>query len=130
MGNCPFPEHHGSGGGGAWWPLGVAIGAVALLAPLVGVIIHVIALVLTFVGIAALAAGGGWVWWRLAHRQPRELAYRPQMTQVQPRWGRAALPRDQPQTIEQSGGMHVHHHWHGVSAADVAAAIRKQQEDQ
>ena len=70
------------------WPLIIAVGAVALLAPLVGVIIHVIALVLTFTGIAALAAGGGWVWWRLAHRRPRQLVYRPQM-QVQPRWGRA-----------------------------------------
>jgi hypothetical protein len=55
-----FSEHHGGGDGGAWWPLVVAIGAVALLAPLVGVIIHVIALVLTFTGIAVLAVSGGW----------------------------------------------------------------------
>jgi hypothetical protein len=93
VGNCPFPEHHQSSGWGSWWPLVVAIGAVALLAPLVNVIINVIALVLTFTGIAALAAGGGWVWWRLAHRQPRALVYRPQVTQAQPRWGQPALPR-------------------------------------
>jgi hypothetical protein len=50
-----------------------------------------------------------------------------------PPWRTTAAPREpqqvtsgQPRAIEQ----HVHHHWHGVSAEDVAAAIRSQQEDQ
>ncbi len=123
---CDFPEHHGSAGGGPPWALIIAVGAVALLAPVVGVIIHVIALVLTFTGIAALAAGGGWVWWRLAHRQPRQLAYQPQ-TQVRPRWGRPGLPQDQPQAIGQP--VEVHNHY-GISLEELAALIARRQEDQ
>jgi hypothetical protein len=119
---CDFPEHHGSSGGGPPWALIIAVGAVALLAPLVGVIIHVIALVLTFTGIASLATGGGWVWWRLAHRQPRQLAYRPQ-TQVS-RWGRPGLPQDPPDAIGQ-GGQHLHLHLGGLTPAERAEVMRQ-----
>jgi hypothetical protein len=125
---CKWPEHHGGGGtdtgtGGSWVPLGAAVIAAALFAPLIGVIIHVLALVLTFVGIAAVASGGGVLWWRLAHRQPRQLAYRPQM-QVQPRWGRPGLPQDQQDAIGQ-GGQHLHLHLGGLSPAERAEVMRQ-----
>jgi hypothetical protein len=119
---CDFPEHHGSGGG-SWWPLVVAVIVAALFASVIGTVIHILAMVMTFVGIAALASGGGWLWWRLSHRPQRQLQmqYQPQMTS---RWGRPGLPQDQAQPIEQ----HVHHHWHGISAEDVAAVVRRQRE--
>jgi hypothetical protein len=120
---CDFPEHHGSSGGGPPWALIIAVCAVALLAPLVGVIIHVIALVLTFVGIASIAAGGGWAWWRITHRQPRQLVYQPQ-TQMAPGWGQPGLPQDQQQAIGQ-GGQHLHLHLGGLSPAERAEVVRQ-----
>jgi hypothetical protein len=125
---CKFPEHHGGGGfdtgtGGSWWPLGVAVAAAALFAPVIGVFIHVLSLVLTFVGIAAIASGGGWLWWRLKHGRP-QVAYRPQMTPVQSRWGRPVLPRDTPAAVGQ-GGQHLHINLAGASPEAVAEAMRQ-----
>jgi hypothetical protein len=120
---CDFPEHHGSDGGGAW-PLVVAVIVAALFASVIGTIIHILAMVLTFVGIAALAAGGGRLWWRLSHRPQRQVPvqYQPQMTP--PRWGRPGLPQDQPEAIGQ-GGQHLHIHLGGLSAAERAEALRQ-----
>jgi hypothetical protein len=42
-----------------------------------------------------------------------------------PRSGAAAHPLPPPPpAIEQAPEVHVHHHWHGVSAEDVAAIVR------
>jgi hypothetical protein len=119
---CDFPEHHGSGGG-AWWPLIVAVIVAALFASVIGTVIHILALVLTFTGIAALAAAGGRLWWMLAHRPRRELPvqYRPQMTS---RWGRPGLPQDHQDAIGQ-GGQHLHINLAGASPEAVAEAMRQ-----
>jgi hypothetical protein len=125
---CRFPEHHGGGGtdtgtGGSWVPLGAAVIAAALFAPLIGVIIHVLAMVLTFVGIAAVASGGGVLWWRLSHRQPRQLRtqYRPQMAPP----GRPGLPQNAPQPPPQvQAGPQLHLHLPENPAA-IAEALRQ-----
>jgi hypothetical protein len=84
---CDFPEHHGSSGGGPPWPLIFAVIAVALGSTVVGAIIHILSIALTFIGIAALAVGGGRLLWWLGHRQQRQIPvqYQPQMSQ--PRGG-------------------------------------------
>jgi hypothetical protein len=48
-----------------------------------------------------------------------------------PQLVRAARPLGEPQrrAIERPQEVHVHHYWHNVSAEDVAAIIREQQED-
>jgi hypothetical protein len=119
---CGFPEHHSAGGtdtgtGGSWGTLGVTVLVVVLLAPLIGVIMHVLALVATFVGIAALASGGGVLWWRLSHRQPRQLRmqYRPQM--APPRWQQ---PRVEQQQQPAVSGPHLHFH-----TAEAVEAFRR-----
>jgi hypothetical protein len=121
--NCPFPEHHSSGGSGSWWPLAVAVIVAALFASVIGTIIHILATAMVFVGIAALAVGGGRLWWMLAHRPRRELPvqYRPQMTS---RWGRPGLPQDQPDAIGQ-GGQHLHLHLGGLTPAERAEVMRQ-----
>lgn len=123
MTGCNFPQHHSSGGGGAWWPLVAAVIVAALFAPVIGAFIHVLSLVLTFTGMAAVAAGGGWVWWRVSHRQPRQLQtqYAPQM-QAQPQ--RRGFQAPQQPAVGQ-GGQHLHIHLGDMSPMERAETIRQ-----
>ena len=114
MGKCPFPEHHGPDGGpGLLLPLGVAVAAVALCAGVITSIIHILSIVITFTGIAALAVGGGWVWWRFTHRAV-PVWRQTEITQQQRPAGRQ-LPYQQQPELEQ-GGIHQHVHLHGSDA--------------
>jgi hypothetical protein len=122
---CKFPEHHGGGAdtgtGGSWLFPVAAIAGVMLFSSVIGAVIHVLALVMTFVGIATLSTGAGWLWWRLSHRRPRELpvAYRPQMRSA--RW--PGLPQETPAELDR--GQHLHIHLGGLSAAERAEALRQ-----
>lgn len=127
---CRFPEHHSAGGidlgkGGAWWPLGVAVIAAALFARVIGEFIHVLSIVLTFTGMAAIAAGGGYVAlrWRLRQQRRLQVQYQPQMQPVRRGWGRQELPQ-QPPAVEQ-GGQHLHIHLGDMSAAEKAEVFRQ-----
>jgi hypothetical protein len=120
---CKFPEHHGGGGGGvvsdgAWWPLVGCVVLVALLSTVIGVIIHILAIAMTFIGIAAVAVGAGRVWWWLGHREQRQLRmqYRPQMAPP-PRWQRPRVEQQQPAAVS---GPHLHFH-----TAEAVEAFRR-----
>jgi hypothetical protein len=125
---CKFPEHHGGGfeigSGGSWWPLAGAVLLVALGASVIGAVIHILAIAMTFIGIAAVAVATGRVWWWLHHRPQRQLQmqYRPQMNQ--PRW-RPGLPRDQAQPELGQGGPQLHLHLGDASPAAIAEALRQ-----
>jgi hypothetical protein len=125
---CSWPEHHSggtdTGTGGSWWPLGAAVIAAALLAPVIGVIVHVIALILTFVGIAAVASGGGVLWWRLSHRQPRQLAYQQQPQVGRRRAGRELPQQPQPELAPVQNNLHLHLP-EGMHPDQVAAILRR-----
>lgn len=86
MSGCQFPEHHGSGGPSIG-PVAIVVGLVVLGASAITAIIHVIALVVTFVVLGAvvtLAVGGPlWLHHRMARRQ-LQTQYQPQMQA--PRW--------------------------------------------
>jgi len=122
---------HGSGGSGLGTAVLVILGAalaVKLAAPVVAaaaelvhvlLVIVVVVLAVGAVGLVALLA------WRWRHRRPdaaRAIA-------VPPYVARAARPLPEPPrpAIEQAPQVHVHHHWHGVSAEDVATILRQPQ---
>lgn len=126
--NCPYPEHHGSREDGSGWWLLVAIAVAALASGVVSAVIHIVAVILTFVGIAVITAGCSWLWWRLNHRQRHVCQH--QAPPVQTMWGRPALPPEQQQAIVQppSTAPQVHNHY-GISLEDLAAVLQRQQED-
>jgi hypothetical protein len=115
---------HGSGGGGLGTTVLVIVAAalaVKYAAPVAAAAISLVNVVLIAVavvaGIGVITAAGVLVYRR---RHPRELP----PVQVQA----TVLPKPHPlpparQAIEQ----HVHHHWHGVTAEQVAAILRQQE---
>jgi hypothetical protein len=127
MGHPDGAHTHGSGGSGLGEVLVILL-AVALLGPAIAAavaeLVHLVLIVvavlagLAAVGVVALAAYRVHRW-RAGGTLQRSLPAPPWRPAVQ-------APREPPPAIEQ----HVHHHWHDVSAAEVAAIIRAQQEDQ
>ncbi len=92
-----------------------------MLAAVAGI---VYALVITVVVIACVGAAGlvTLFVWRWRRSRPEAARIVPLQSPVPVR---AAHPLPQPPpAIEQAPEVHVHHHWHGVSAEDVAAILR------
>jgi hypothetical protein len=123
----PDGAHTHSSGGGLGTAILVIVGAalaVRLAAPVAVAIASLITVLLWTVGIvavvavAAVAAYGVYRW----RHSRRELPLRAQATVIRPQ-GRQLPPT--PRAIEQ----HVHHHWYGVSAEDVAAIIERRRQD-
>jgi hypothetical protein len=118
---------HGSGGGfggeiiAALFLLGLIAVLAGPVAAAVGALIHILLVtVISLAGVAALAVGGR-VWWQLAHRSQRPALYGVEgaPSLQQPR-RRELLPEPQKAIAPE---VHVHHHWHGVNAEDVAAIL-------
>ena len=135
---------HGHGGGsGLGTAVLVLIGAalaVKVLPVAVAAVGELVRLVLIVVAVlAGLAAAGGaaYVALRLRHRateparrvyQAHPVAQRRPQALPEPRPSAAALPPADRHELEAPRQLHIH--VHGVSAEDVAAIIRQQQEDQ
>jgi hypothetical protein len=126
---CDFPEHHGSGGGGWAGPI-AAIFAAMVAAALIGPWLHWILLAVACIIIGAVVTGILVVRARLRQHQRIqhliEHGYRPYLQPQQPQFPgqRPAqqLPVQQQPQVEQ-GGQHLH--FHGVSPAEIAEALRQ-----
>jgi hypothetical protein len=98
---------------------GVLLIVAALAGPVAAAVGALVHLLLVVAGILLAVAAGGlvaYVLYRRRHPRPvpqREVTARQQARQLPP----------QPRAIEQ----HVHHHWHGVTAEQVAAILRHQE---
>jgi hypothetical protein len=107
--------HGGFGLGDLLAGAGVLLIVAAVAGPVAAAVGALVHLLLVVAGILLAVAAGGLVayvlYWR---RHPRPV----------PQWEVTArqLP-PQPRAIEQ----HVHHHWHGVTAEQVAAILRHQE---
>jgi hypothetical protein len=125
MGHPDGAHTHGSGGGLGTAVLVIVMAAVAvkLAAPVAAAVISFVTVLLWTVGIvAAVAVAGGAAYAIYRWRHPRrELPLQARATIIRPQ--SRALPGPQPPAIEN----HVRHHWHGVSAEEVAAIIRRQE---
>jgi MFS family permease len=113
----------GSGLGTAILVIVVAALAVSAAPAVAGAAASLITAALWTVGIVAAAAvtgGAAYAVYRWRHPR-RELPLQAQATIVRP--AAAQLPPAAPPAIEN----HVHHHWHGVSAEEVAAILRRQE---
>ena len=120
-------EHTHGGGGFDPMPILIVIAAIAVAGPVMAAVAELIHILLIAVAVIAGLAAAGVVAlaafhvhrWRAGGTVQRPLPALPRRPPVQ-------APREPPSAIEQ----HVHHHWHDLSAAEVAAIIRAQQEDQ
>jgi hypothetical protein len=103
----------------------VAGPVVAAVAQIVYVLAIVIA-ILTGVGVAVLLGFLAWRW-----RHPRPYAARAVPAPIQsPRAARPLSPPRRAALPPPAGQVHIHHHWHGVSAEEVAAIIEQSRHEQ
>jgi hypothetical protein len=117
-----------SGGGGLGTAVLVLVAAALVVRvagpvlPAAAELVHIlliaaaVILALAAVGVVALIA------LRLRRTRPGMARVVHRITPAPPR---AAAGRAEPQTIEAPREVHVHHHWHGVSADEVAAILAR-----
>jgi hypothetical protein len=133
MGHPDGAHTHGSGGlGGLGAALLVILGAALFIkaAPVVlgaaAELLHLVLIVAAVIlGLAGVALAG-FIAWRV-HRYRHEGAAR--ATALPPGSARAAQALQEPQRDAlppAAGQVHIHHHWHGVIAEDVAAIFARQ----
>jgi|RhiMetdeSRZDD1v2_1073273.scaffolds.fasta_scaffold166070_2 hypothetical protein len=116
----------GGGGGEIVLALLAVLAVAAIAGPVVaavGGVVHILfvtAAVLVGVAAAALVGFIAWRPYRWRHPSAARAAALP------PGAAPAAKPLPEPQraALERAPEVHVHHHWHGVSAEDVAAILR------
>ncbi len=118
---------HGSGGGGLGTAVLVIVGAalaVKYAAPVAAAAISLASIVLWAVAIVAGLAAVGLVAFAIYRwRHPRrELPLRAQATVIR------AQPRKLPEEPQRAIEQHIHHHWHGVSAEDIAAILARRRD--
>jgi hypothetical protein len=126
------------GGGSTLLAVLAVLAAAAIAGPVLAAVATAVAelvrIVLIVAGtLAALAVAGVVAFaavrvhrWRTSAPARASLPAPPSWRAIQTPPAPRPLPASRPPAIEQ----HVHHHWHGVSAEDVAAIIARQQEDQ
>jgi hypothetical protein len=128
----PDGAHTHGGGGFDPMPILIIIGAIALAGPVAAAAAELLHLLVIVLAVLAAVVGVGVVAYvafrvsRKGQETPR-LAYR--ATVAPPRTS-VARPEPRPSIGQQAPAIeqHVHHHWHGVTAEDVAAIIRRQEE--
>jgi hypothetical protein len=118
--SCPYPEHHGSGGG--WGGPIAAIFAAMILAAVLGPLLHWLEIALVCVGIGAAITVGLTV--RRRWRQHQALPQGRYVPWMQPQRQRQQFPAQQaPGAIE--GGPQLHLHLGDASPAQIAEALRQ-----
>jgi hypothetical protein len=135
MGHPDGAHTHGSGSDPV--PVLIVIGAAVIAGPAaaaVAAIAHALAIIaaaLLGLGAAALAAVAAWRLHRWRHPGAARVTALPpgsaQAAQALPPQQQTAIEQPQAQAIESGGQVHIHHHWHGITAEDVAEILRREQ---
>lgn len=119
--NCPYPQHHSSGGG--WGGPIAAIFTAMIAAAVLGPLLHWLEIALACVGLGAAITVG-----LVARRRWRERQALPQGRYVpwlQPQPQRQQFPGPQQPSAVQDGGQHLHLHLGGLTAAERAEVVRQ-----
>jgi hypothetical protein len=122
--NCPYPEHHSSGGG--WGGPIAAIFAAMIAAVVLGPLLHWLEIALACLGIGAAITAGLVV--RRRWREHRALTGGRYVPWLQPPQQRQQFSgRLQPPAV-QDGGQHFHQHLHlgDLTPEQVAEILRRQ----
>jgi uncharacterized membrane protein YebE (DUF533 family) len=125
----PDGAHTHGGGGFDPMPIVIVLGAVAIAGAVlaaVGELVHILLIVVAVIGGLAAVGLVAFIAYRIRHRDTNADRAMHRITPAEPRPAKA-LPEPRP-AIEPAAEVHIHHHWHGVDAEDVAAIIRHQQE--
>jgi hypothetical protein len=91
----------------------------------VGELLRALAIIAVVVVVLAVAATGAVVVVRLRHGQPRALPPRVYGS----RSAHVVQDRAEPRALPAPQEVHVHHHWHGVTAEDVAEILARDNRD-
>ena len=116
------------GGGSGLLELMAAIVVIAVVVSVagpvvaaVGELVHILLIAVAVIGGLAAVGLVAFIAYRVRRRRSLPVAARVLPSPVQ---ARAAQPLPEPRTaLGHAPEVHVHHHWHGVSAEDVAAVL-------
>jgi hypothetical protein len=116
-----------SGGSGLMVPLAVGAAVLAVLiagpvAAAVGAVAEALVITIAVLGGLAVLGGAAFVVYRLRHGQPRTLP--PGVIHARP-VPPAVQGRSEPRALPARPEIHVHHHWHGVSAEGLSAILAR-----
>ena len=109
-------------------PILIIIGAIALAGPVAAAAAELLHLLVIVLAVLAAVVGVGvvaYVAFRVSHRhqETARALYRVTPATAKP----APLPSEPRRAIEaHRPEVHMHHHWHGVDADDVAEILRRQ----
>ena len=120
--NCPYPEHHGSGGG--WGGPIAAILLAMVAAAILGPVLHLVLLALTIAGVNLLGGLVGLVLWHAHRRLGGQLPVWQRASHIQPQRQRRQVPPAQQGELGQ-GGYQLHLHLGGMTPTERAEAIRQ-----
>jgi hypothetical protein len=119
--NCPYPEHHGSGGG--WGGPIAAIFTAMVGAVILGPLLHWLEIALACIAIGAAITAGLVV--RRRWREHQALTQGRYVPFLQPQQQRQQFPgREQSPAVEQAGPQ-LHLHLGGASPEAIAEALRQ-----
>ena len=132
-----------SGGGGGLGVVVLIIVGAALLGPAVAAaatavavaVAELVHIVLIIVGVLLGLAAAGLVALAAVHAHRWRAGGTVQRSLPAPPWQRTVQGAPSPRAVQPSRvqrpaiEQHVHHHWHGVTPEDVAAIIRRQEEE-
>ena len=126
----PDGAHTHGGGGFDPLPILLIIGAIAVAGPVAAAaaeLLHLLVIVLVVLVAVAGAGLAGFIAYRVRRGRPETPRVVHRITAAPPP---AVQARTEPRKAIEAPRpeVHVHHHWHGVDAADVAAIIRQQQD--
>jgi hypothetical protein len=117
--NCPYPEHHSSGGG--WGGPIAAIFTAMIAAVVLGPLLHWLEIALACLGIGAAITAGLVV--RRRWREHQALTQGRYVPWLQPPQQRHQVPQQPPDAVQ--GGQHLHLHLGGLTAQERAEVMRR-----
>jgi hypothetical protein len=121
--NCPYTEHHGSGGG--WGGPIAAIFTAMIAAVVLGPLLHWLEIALACLGLGAAITAGLVVRRRLReHQAMRQMLQGGYVPQMQPQPRRQQFRAQEPPAAVD-GGQHLHIHLGGLTPAERAEVMRQ-----